>query len=208
MATARTTTRLSGPQRRERILAAAAEAFAARGYHAASVGDVAKAAGITKPVVYDHFASKRELFVELMETAREQLTSRGIEAMSGDAPLEVRLGAAITAFFAYVEENPATARVLFTPPTGEPDLLAAAQRVQAEATASIAAMLGAERELLAGARDRKRRLELFGEFLKGGAHGLAIWWSDHPRVPREVLVDAATGLLWIGLRGHVSSSAS
>jgi AcrR family transcriptional regulator len=208
VATGTASTRLSASQRRERILEAAAEAFAARGYHSASVGQVAEAAGITKPVIYDHFASKRELFVELMETAREELTSRGFEAMRGDAPLEDRLRAAITAFFSYVEEHPATARVLFTPPTGEPDLLAAAQRVQAEATASIAAMLAAERELLAGVRDRRRRLELFGEFLKQGAHGLAIWWSDHPRVPRDVLVDATVDLLWVGLRGQLSSSTT
>jgi AcrR family transcriptional regulator len=201
-------TRITGPERRERILDAAAEAFAERGYHATSVGQVARAAGITKPVVYDHFSSKRELFVELMETAREELTSRGIEAMSGDAPLEDRLRAAIVAFFGYVEEHPATARVLFTPPTGEPELLRAARRVQAEATAGIAALLAAERDLLTGAPDRKRRLELFGEFLKQGAHGLAIWWADHPRVPRRVLVDATMDLLWVGLRSHLSSRYS
>jgi AcrR family transcriptional regulator len=203
-----TPTRITGSERRERILDAAAEAFAERGYHATSVGQVARAAGITKPVVYDHFSSKRELFVELMETAREELTSRGIEAMSGDAPLEDRLRAAIVAFFGYVEDHPATARVLFTPPTGEPELLRAARRVQAEATAGIAALLAAERDLLAGAPDRKRRLELFGEFLKQGAHGLAIWWADHPRVPRRVLVDATMDLVWVGFRSHLSSRSS
>jgi AcrR family transcriptional regulator len=203
-----TSTRITGPERRARILEAAAEAFAERGYHATSVGQVAGAAGITKPVVYDHFPSKRELFVELMETARDELTSRGIEAMSGDAPLEERLRAAILAFFVYVEEHPATARVLFTPPTGEPDLLEAARRVQAGATAGIAELLAAERDLLAGAPDRKRRLELFGEFLKQGAHGLAIWWTDHPRVPRRVLVDATMDLLWAGLESHLSSQNS
>src|ERR671911_2012282 len=101
-----TSTRITGPQRRKRILAAAAEAFAERGYHAASVGQVAEAAGITKPVVYDHFPSKRELFVELMASAREELTSRGFEAMGGDAPLEQRLRAGVNAFFAYVEQHP------------------------------------------------------------------------------------------------------
>jgi AcrR family transcriptional regulator len=208
MATGATTTRLTGSERRERILAAAAEAFAERGYHAASVGQVADAAGITKPVVYDHFPSKHELFVELMETAREELSARGAEAMGEDAPLADRLRAGVTAFFAYVEENPATARVLFTPPTGEPELLDAGRRVQAEATASIATLFAAESDLLPGVRDRERRLELFAEFFKGGVHGLAIWWSEHPTVPREVLVDATMDLLWAGLRSHLASPAS
>jgi AcrR family transcriptional regulator len=208
MGTGAATTRLTGVERRARILDSAAEAFAECGYHAASVGQVAEAAGITKPVVYDHFPSKRELFVELMESARQELTSRGFEAMTGDAPLEQRLRAGVNAFFAYVEQHPATARVLFTPPTGEPDLLAAARRVQAEATASIATMLAGEAELLAGARDRKRRLELFAEFFKQGVHGLAIWWSEHPRVPRSALVDATMDLLWSGLRSHLASPRS
>jgi AcrR family transcriptional regulator len=208
VATGTTSARLTGSERRERILAAAAEAFAERGYHAASVGQVAEAAGITKPVVYDHFPSKHELFVELMESAREELSARAADAMGGDAPLEDRLRVGVTAFFSYVEEYPATARVLFTPPTGEPALLDAARRVQAEATASIAALLVAERDLLPGVRDRRRRLELFGEFLKQGVHGLAIWWSDHPRVPRAVLVDATMDLLWSGLRSHLAPPRS
>jgi len=203
-----TSTRLTGSERRARILAAAAEAFAERGYHAASVGQVAEGAGITKPVVYDHFPSKRKLFVELMESAREELSARAAEAMGGDAPLEDRLRVGVTAFFTYVEEHPSTAKVLFTPPTGEPELLDAARRVQAEATASIAALLAAERDLLPGVRDRRRRLELFGEFLKQGVHGLAIWWSDHPRVPRRALVDATMDLLWSGLRSHLASRSS
>src|SRR3954447_8591280 len=76
--------RLSGPQRRERILDAAAEAFAAHGYRAASVQDIARAAGVTKPVLYDHFTSKRALFTSLMESARDELAARGAQAMSAD----------------------------------------------------------------------------------------------------------------------------
>src|SRR5918995_6995571 len=93
--------RITGPGRRRRILDAAAEAFAARGYHATAVGQVAEAAGITKPVVYDHFRSKRELFVELLENTRDELLARGTEALGGDAPPVDRIRAAIDAFFAY-----------------------------------------------------------------------------------------------------------
>ena len=68
MVRARSPVRLSRPRRRQRILDAAVEAFAARGYEAASMSEIAASAGITKPVLYDHFASKRDLFVELMES--------------------------------------------------------------------------------------------------------------------------------------------
>jgi AcrR family transcriptional regulator len=201
----RAPTRISGAQRRERILDAAAEGFAARGFHATSIGEIAAAAGITKPVVYDHFPSKRELFVELMEGARDELTSRGAEIMARDAPPEERVRAAIDAFFGYVEEHPAAARVLFTAPKGEPDLFEAARAVQAEAAARIAALFAAEPDLLPGVPDRERWIELSVEFLKQGMHGLAEWWGDHPRVPRGELVDAVMDLVWVGLRAQFSS---
>jgi AcrR family transcriptional regulator len=208
MHAAAATGRISGPERRRRILDAAAEAFADRGYHTTSVGEVADAAGITKPVIYDHFPSKRDLFVAVLEQAREELISLGVEAMGTDAPAEERVRSAIEAFFSYVEAHPATARVLFTPPIGEPDLLVASQRVQAGATAGIAALLAAEPGLFAGVRDRRRHVEMLSEFFKQGMHGLAIWWLDDPRVPRAALVETAMALCWVGLRAQLSPEDS
>jgi AcrR family transcriptional regulator len=198
------TGRIRGPERRKRILDAAAEGFATRGYHATSVGQIAEAAGITKPVIYDHFASKRDLFVALLEQAREELLALGVEAMRADAPTEERVRSAVEAFFSYVDAHPATARVLFTPPVGEPDLLTESQRVQADATAGIATLLAAEPGLFAGARDRRRRVEMLSEFFKQGMHGLAIWSMDHPGIPRRALVDTAMALVWIGLQAQLS----
>jgi AcrR family transcriptional regulator len=198
------TGRIKGPERRKRILDAAAEGFATRGYHATSVGQIAEAAGITKPVIYDHFPSKRDLFVALLEQAREDLLALGVEAMRADALPEARVRSAVEAFFSYVDAHPATARVLFTPPVGEPDLLAESQRVQADATAGIAALLAAEPGLFAGARDRRRRVEMLSEFFKQGMHGLAIWSMDHPGVPRRALVDTAMAMVWVGLKAQLS----
>jgi AcrR family transcriptional regulator len=198
------TGRIKGAERRRRILDAAAEGFAARGYHATSVGQIAEAAGISKPVIYDHFPSKRDLFVALLEQAREELLALGVEAMRAGAPPEKRVRSAVDAFFSYVDAHPATARVLFTPPVGEPDLLAESQRVQADATAGIAALFGAEPGLFSGARDRRRRVEMLSEFFKQGMHGLAIWAMDHPEVPRRALVETAMALAWVGLRAQLS----
>jgi AcrR family transcriptional regulator len=204
MQAAVTTGRIKGPERRKRILDAAAEGFATRGYHATSVGQIAEAAGITKPVIYDHFPSKRDLFVALLEQAREELLALGVEAMRADAPPKKRVRSAVEAFFSYVDAHPATARVLFTPPVGEPDLLVESQRVQADATAGIATLLAAEPGLFAGARDRRRRVEMLSEFFKQGMHGLAIWSMDHPGVPRRALVDTAMALVWVGLQAQLS----
>jgi AcrR family transcriptional regulator len=203
VADTRTRSRLTGSERRRRILEAAIEAFAARGYEGASMREIATAAGVTKPVLYDHFASKERLFVEAMESIRDELTRRGAEAMGRRGALEARVRAAISAFFSYVEEKPAAARVLLVAPRGRPELIQASRRVQAEATARLAALLAREPELLRGVRGRARRLELTTEFIRQGLHGLAEWWSEHPQVPRRVVVDAAMDAAWLGLRGQL-----
>jgi AcrR family transcriptional regulator len=189
--------RLSGPQRRQRILDAAAEAFAAHGYRAASVEDIARAAGVTKPVLYDHFASKRELFTSLMESARDELTALGAQAMHAEAPPAARIRAAVDAFFAYVEHQPAQARVLLLAARGEPELRDAFHAVQEEATARIASLLAAEPQL----RDAPDLL-LLAEFVKCGMHGLAEWWEQHPATPRDTLVDAVMDATWTGVRSR------
>jgi AcrR family transcriptional regulator len=196
-------TRMSARERRQRILDVAVELFASGGYDAVSVGEIAAAADVTKPVLYDHFASKRDLFVELMETIRDELTARSAETMRADAPLEERVRRTIDAFFAYVEARPGAAQVLFVIPRGAPELVDEMRRVQDEATAALTALLASEPRLLAGARDRRRRIELITEFLKQGMHGLAEWWSRNPAVPRRVVVDAAVGIAWPAVRSQL-----
>ena len=191
---------MSGPARRAQILDAAGRVFADAGFEAASIDRIADAAGISPPVIYDHFGSKQELFVAVMEEASDELTARGAATMAIAAPLEMRVRASVEGFFDYVEERPAAARVLLVTHRGSPGLQAAAAQVQAEATARLTALLVAEPALFAEAPDRERRLEMLVEFLKQGMHGLAEWWAAHPEVPREVLVDAVTEIAWSGLR--------
>jgi AcrR family transcriptional regulator len=200
-------TRLSATQRRERILQAALETFAEHGYRGASMRAIAAAAGISKPVIYDHFGSKRELYVELMTGIRDDLVSRSAGAMGLRAPLADRVRTAIDAFWSYVEHRPEAVQVLFVIPRGEPELRPQWDRVQAEVTQTLAGMLISEPDLLADESDRETRLELFTEFLKKGLHGLAEWWSAHPEVNRETIVDVVFDTVWSGLRAQHSGVA-
>jgi AcrR family transcriptional regulator len=204
---ARTRSRLTGVERRARILEAAARAFAAHGYHAASIREIAHLAGITKPILYDHFTSKEQLYVALIESVRDEVTSATAALMGATGPLESRFRNAIEAFFRYVEARPAEAKVLFTSPEGEPTVVEAARRVQNEATARLAALLGAEVDLVpdASAGERELRLALFTEFLKRGLHGLAIWWPEHPDMSRTLLVETVMQITWTGLRSQFAS---
>src|SRR3954470_20805321 len=75
--------RLPAEQRRTQLLAVAVEIFAERGFHATSMDDIADAAGVTKPVLYQHFPSKRALYRELLDDVDRQLTDRLAQATAG-----------------------------------------------------------------------------------------------------------------------------
>jgi AcrR family transcriptional regulator len=204
---ARASSRLTGPERRARILEAAAQAFAAHGYHMASIREIAHGSGVTKPVLYDHFPSKQQLYVAVIESVRDELTAGTAAAMGRPRPLEARLRAAFDGFFRYVEARPAAARVLFTTPDGDPVIVAAAQRVQSEASTRLATLLAAEPELMARVAERERQLAILMEFLKTGLHGLATWWTQHPDIPRTLLVDTVMQTAWSGLQSQFNSAS-
>jgi AcrR family transcriptional regulator len=192
--------RLSRAERREVIERAALDVFAQRGYYGASMDEIAKRSGVTPPVLYDHFASKIELHKRLLERTREDLLAMWRRELAGDEPAAVRIPRALEAWARYVEEHPYTARMFFFETTGDPEAAAVHREIQDEARAALAAILASE----AGAAELTRsldeeELEMSAEVLRAGLAGLAIWWQDHPEVPRERIVQTAVNAVWIGL---------
>jgi AcrR family transcriptional regulator len=165
------------------------QSFAERGYHAASMDAIARAAGISKPVVYDHFASKADLHLRLLADERDRLLALTSTASTLEEGFE--------AFFAYVESHPYAWRMLFRETTGDPAVAREHERILAEARVGIA------RQIARGAAQRDRgprqRYELLAEGVMGVTHGLALWWQANPHVPRSEIVRAATDLLVPGL---------
>src|SRR5215204_1589365 len=107
--------RLTGEERRTGILDAALASFSKSGYHAASIDDIAREAGVSKALIYEHFASKQELYGDLIARNARELTQRVAGALSG---VEVesgvkRLATGLEAFFAFVEERRDAWRMLF-----------------------------------------------------------------------------------------------
>jgi AcrR family transcriptional regulator len=194
--------RLTGAERRQIILDAAAELFAAKGFHETSVNEIAEGSGVSKIVLYDHFASKEDLFIELTRNARDGLIARGKETMQAGGPIEERLRLAFDAFFAYAHEQPDRARLLFLVPRGEPSVRNLVTSIQEEGTRGLVDILAAESGLLKGEPDREERLILIMEFLKVGLHGLVEWWLNHPHILREQLVATAMDVAWNGLSSH------
>jgi AcrR family transcriptional regulator len=192
--------RLTAEARRELIERAALAVFAERGYHGASIEEIAGRAGVTPPVVYDHFASKLALHKRLLERTRDELLQVWQVHLAGDEPAEQRIARAFDAWARYVEEHPYAPRMFFAETTGDPEVRAIHREVQQQARAALAVILGHEpgAEELAGSAD-SQTLEMAAEVIRAGLTGLAIWWSEHPDVPRERIVATALNTMWIGL---------
>lgn len=193
--------RLTAAARREVIERSATEVFAERGYHGASIDLIAARSGVSAPVVYDHFVSKQELHKRLLERHRDELLAMWREQLAGDEPAEQRIPRALDAWARYVQTHPYASRMFFRETTGEPEVQAFHRRVQAQASTALGAILALEpgAEKIAGSSD-PLALEMAAEVMRSGLTGLAVWWNEHPEVPRERIVATAVNTLWIGLR--------
>jgi len=129
--------RMRAEDRRGLILERARRLFTERGYARTSLDDVAAAAGVTKPVVYDHFRSKRDLYFELMRLLRDELVKSASQSLAENAAPEERFRAAIGNFFGQVRRDPAIVQLLFVQPRTEPDLADEWERLQNEALAAL-----------------------------------------------------------------------
>jgi AcrR family transcriptional regulator len=195
----RTRRRLPASQRRAVILDAALRVFAARGFHTASMDEIAREAGVSKAVVYDHFPSKQELYAALLEQIGERV-EKIVEAalLPFDVEEAQRVRMALEAFFRYVEEHPAGSRLLLLELLGA-DTSELGRALEEGLATRLAETFGSDPRVFAGHPDRDRQLLVFAELIKSGLHGLAAWWYRHPDVPREALVQRSFDVVWPAL---------
>lgn len=97
--------RLSAPERRQQLMEVARAVFAVSGYESASIEEIARQAGVSKPIVYEHFGSKEGLHAAVVDRELDTLVARVIKPISEGAPRE-RFEGAVLAFLAYVKEEP------------------------------------------------------------------------------------------------------
>jgi AcrR family transcriptional regulator len=188
---------MSAVERREQIEAEAAAVFAERGYHGATIDEICLRCGISAPVLYDHFPSKLALHRRLLEKTRDELLGVWRAELGGDEPTERRVARAIDTWAAYVQAHPYVPRLFLAEPTGDPEAGEIHREVRGQSQAALGAILG-ETTRWAGAADPLAN-EMAAEVMRSGLAGLAIWWSDHPDVPREQIVATALNMMWLGL---------
>jgi AcrR family transcriptional regulator len=193
--------RLAAPARRELIELAAMDVFAERGYHRATIDEIARRSGVTPPVIYDHFVSKPALHQRLLQRTRDELLEMWRENLDGAGTLEQQVARSFDAWARYVQSHPYAPRMFFRETTAIPEVRALHRELAAEANTALAEILGA----LPGAahlQDGGAALAfaMASEVIRGGLTELAIWWSDHPDVSREQIVQTAMNTVWIGFQ--------
>jgi len=197
--------RLPAAQRRTEILAAAVIVFGARGYHGASIDLIAREAGVSKALIYEHFASKRELHASLLAEHVGELFAR-LEANAAlGASGEQRLRGGVSAFFTFVGEHREAFRLL-SRDAADPEVAGVLEAVQEQVTGLLVALMQSDPDAApdrvpgADAAERSRAVELLATQLSGAMQALAAWWAHHPEVPQEELVDRAADFAWTGLQ--------
>jgi AcrR family transcriptional regulator len=185
--------RLPVEERRALIVEAAGRLFGERGYEGTRLDDIASAAGVTKPILYRHFDSKRGLYVALLARHRDDLASfTGAIPSEGSATERLRL--VLEGWLSYVEAHSYAWKMLFRDTGGGPEVQAFRLEVHARARAVLVEVIRSLGEVPIP----RRELEPLAELMSMGMASLVLWWMDNPGVSRRAMIEAMTRT-WAGL---------
>jgi len=189
--------RLPADQRRRQLLEVARDVFAQHGFHATSMDVIADAAGVTKPVLYQHFPSKRSLYVELLRDTGDQLLTALQTATARATTGRERLEDSLEAYFRFVVEEQAAFRLLFAASIrSDPEFARVVEGVVREAAETTASFI----EIPASEEHRR----VLGNALVGMAEavGRRTVLGDSPAdVDAQRLARWVSEFAWFGLRG-------
>ena len=188
--------RLPAARRRQQLLEVALHVFGEQGFHPASMNDVAEAAGVTKPVLYQHFRSKRDLYRQVLTDVGAQLLDAITKATTAAQSPRHQVELGFIAYFRFVEANEAAFRVLFGGGTRRDEEFAAqVAEVEGAIAEAIATLIDVE-----GLTNAQRRQLAHG--LVGLAEGTSrVWMAEGADQPADDLARLLADLAWRGLRG-------
>jgi AcrR family transcriptional regulator len=190
------TRRLTAEARRAQLLQVARQVFAEDGFHGAAMEQIAVRAGVTKPVLYQHFESKKELYLGLLDEDMTRLLEDIGRAIEGARSNRERIERATGAYFAFIDSNEGSFRLLFRETMGADDeFRRAIERFRDELARRISAVIAAETGLPSS------ESELLARGVMGIAESAAQWWLDHRSVPADRVVRDLSELAWRGLAG-------
>jgi AcrR family transcriptional regulator len=197
-------TRLPRLARRRQLLGAAQEVFVAQGYHAAAMDEIAERAGVSKPVLYQHFPGKLELYLALLDEHAEALVKKVREALESTSDNKRRVQASMQAFYDFVAGEGEAYRLVF-----ESDLRnvapvrARVERANQQCAEMIARVISEDTQAPTD------EAFLLGMGLVGMAEVSARYWlSQHRAIPKDTAEKLIARLAWRGISGFPITSSS
>lgn len=189
--------RMARADREAQLLEIAERVLVERGYLATTVEEIADRAGITKPVIYDHFGSKDGLLQRVITRAHEELEQATVTAYAAmgstrDARLVVEVS--LTAWFEFIDSHRGSFALLREERTLS---LGRVEKIRVDQASLVVAALG-DTDDFDGVS--QRRLEGIAHALVGMSERYAIWRLDHPKISAQEAVEELSELIWNGIR--------
>ena len=190
-------TRLPRRARRNQLLGAAQEVFVAQGYHAAAMDDIAERAGVSKPVLYQHFPGKLELYLALLDQHCDALLQTVRNALASTTDNKKRVEATMDAYFAFVEDEGGAFRLVFESDlTNEPAVRGRVDKVALDCAEAISEVIAEDTGL------PQQQSMLLAVGLGGVSQVVARYWlSSGTGIPRAEALQLLTSLAWRGIAG-------
>ncbi|MFI5926668.1 TetR/AcrR family transcriptional regulator [Micromonospora sp. NPDC051543] len=189
--------RLPRAVREQQMLDAAVKVFSRRGFHAASMDEIAEDAGISKPMVYAYLGTKEELFVACLHREGTRMMQAIAGAAAPDLPADERLWRGLKAFFGFVGAHRDGWAVLYRQARGEQPFAGELAAMRARLVEVVAGMLDhALRE--EGREIAPTDLEVVAYALVGATESLADWLADHPEADPEKTATRMMNVAWLG----------
>jgi AcrR family transcriptional regulator len=188
---------MTGKERREQLLDVGRSLFAERGYDGTAVEEIASRAGVSKPVVYEHFGGKEGLYAVVVDREVEQLLGMFGTALSGESPREL-LEQACLVLLTYVEEHGDGFRILVRESPVGMERSGGFATIMSDVASQVEHILVQQFK----ARGFETKLApLYSQALVGMVALAGQWWQDHRKPKREEVAAHLVNLAWNGLRG-------
>jgi AcrR family transcriptional regulator len=189
--------RLPRDARRAQLLVAAQEVFVRSGYHAAAMDEIADQAGVSKPVLYQHFPSKLELYLALLDQHTEAMVDAVRRALASTTDNKQRVAATMAAYFEFVDREGEPFRLVFESDlTNEAAVRERVDAVTARCAEAIAEVISEDTAL------PQDEALLLGVALSGMAQVSARYWlTTTGSIPRDAASQLIGQLSWRGLGG-------
>ena len=195
--------RLPRDERRAQLLVAALEVFTAAGYHSAAMDEIADRAKVSKPVLYQHFPSKLELYLAVLDLHIDSLVFAIQKAIASNRENSARVSATVEAYFGFINSEGEAFRLLFESDMNlEPQVRERLNRMTYDCAAAVSAVISIDTGL------GKEESMMLAVGIIGTVQATARHWLDRDgKIDRQRATELVMNLIWRGISGFPKSQS-